>query len=318
MKNKAMELKKLIEAANTIYLTSHISPDADSIGSLLGLYITLKSSYKSKNIKAVLKDKVPEKFNFLKIEDIKQLESYDKGDLLILLDCADKGRIGITGLENVDNIVNIDHHISNPDYGDLNIVEVEASSTSEIIFEILDYMDLLKDIDIDVYRAIYTGISADTGSFKYSNTTSKTHSIISKILEEDIDMNQINVSLYQNKSLEDIEVLKKILESISFQENNRIASIVFMEKDYENIENKDSMDGIVEFARDIEGVEASFFLKEEGVFVKGSLRSKNHIDVSEVAKEFGGGGHAKASGFKIEGNIEDIKEKIIKNIKSRL
>lgn len=318
MKNKAMELKKLIEAANTIYLTSHISPDADSIGSLLGLYITLKSSYKSKNIKAVLKDKVPEKFNFLKIEDIKQLESYDKGDLLILLDCADKGRIGITGLENVDNIVNIDHHISNPDYGDLNIVEVEASSTSEIIFEILDYMDLLKDIDIDVYRAIYTGISADTGSFKYSNTTSKTHSIISKILEEDIDMNQINVSLYQNKSLEDIEVLKKTLENISFQENNRIASIVFIEKDYENIKNKDSMEGIVEFARDIEGVEASFFLKEEGVFVKGSLRSKNHVDVSEVAKEFGGGGHTKASGFKIEGNIEDIKEKIIKNIKSRL
>lgn len=316
MKNKALELKKLVEDSNTIYLTSHISPDMDSVGSLLGLSMALKKKYGDKSIRIVLKDRVPEKFNFLDIENIEQLNFYDIGDLLILLDCADKNRIGIEGLENIKTIVNIDHHISNPNYGDLNIVDIEGSSTSEIVFELLKNMEI--EVDTDIKRAIYSGISADTGSFKYSNTTSKTHAIVSEILKEDIGMNEINVRLYQNKSLEDIEVLKRVLKNIFIIEDNKVSGIVFKEEDYKDIDNKDSLEGIVEFGRDIEGVEVSFFLKEEEGFIKGSLRSKNYLNVAEIAESFGGGGHTKASGFKIKGNIDDIKKEIIKIIKSRL
>lgn len=316
MIDKSLELKKLVEKSDTIYLTSHISPDMDSIGSLLGLNMALKNKYRNKTIKMVLKDKVPKKFNFLDIKNIEQIDVYNTGELLILLDCADKNRIGIDGLENIETIVNIDHHISNPNYGDLNIVDIEASSTSEIVFELLKTMEI--ETDIDINRALYAGISADTGSFKYSNTTSRTHAITSELLKEDIGMNEINVRLYQNRSLEDIEVLKKILEKMFIIEDNKIAGIVFKERDYKNILEKDSLEGIVEFGRDIEGVEVSFFLKEDEGFIKGSLRSKNYLDVAEIASHFQGGGHTKASGFKTKGNIDDVKEEVIKIIKSRL
>ena len=314
-----MILKKIEESKNII-ISSHINPDGDAIGSGLSLFLALKDNYKNKNIRFILEDDVPSNMNFL--EGAKLIEKFEDSmenipcDLFITVDSATFERIGKTGLLKKNAFsINIDHHhLSNPMYGDINIVK-EASSTSEIIFFVLRDMLNIK-IDKKVAEAIYTGVITDTGNFKYESTTKETFYVGGELIEKGIDRIKISDAVYKNKSLGAMKILGKSLSEMKVIPEKKLVYF-FLKKEFAEKENikKYETDGIVENLLEYKDCEVSVFLREiENGKIKGSMRSKNSIDVNEIASVFGGGGHKRAAGF----TTDLTEEKIIKNICEKL
>lgn len=309
-----------IRISNKICLVSHIHPDGDSIGSLLSFGLGI-SKIKKGDIKFALSDTIPMEYIFLPgIEHFEEIDSKLWFDLLIVLDCGDIDRIGkLKELANNSQcIVNIDHHVSNDRFGHINIVDVNASSTGEVVYDILNSMNV--EIDKEIATSLYVAISTDTGSFKYSNTTAKTHMITAKLLEKGIDINQITIEIYQSRSLEKTKLFIDSLNTLELYCDGKIAVItVSMEVLKKNNASLQDADGIIEFIRDIESVEVACILKQiHNDEVKVGLRSKRYVDVAKIAKKFKGGGHIKASGCTIYETIDKAKDLIVQEIKKNL
>lgn len=314
-----MILKKIEESKNII-ISSHINPDGDAIGSGLSLFLALKDNYKNKNIRFILEDDVPSNMNFL--EGAKLIEKFEDSmenipcDLFITVDSATFERIGKTGLLKKNAFsINIDHHhLSNPMYGDINIVK-EASSTSEIIFFVLRDMLNIK-IDKKVAEAIYTGVITDTGNFKYESTTKETFYVGGELIEKGIDRIKISDAVYKNKSLGAMKILGKSLSEMKVIPEKKLVYF-FLKKEFAEKENikKYETDGIVENLLEYKDCDVSVFLREiENNKIKGSMRSKNSADVNEIASIFGGGGHKRAAGFTSDLTEEEIIKKICEKL----
>lgn len=310
-----------VHSYEKVCLISHIHPDGDSLGSLLSLGLALMQ-VKDTNLTIALSDEIPPSFNFLPgIDFIQKIDSSKHFDLLITLDCADKDRIGVDDSfleENVDIIMNIDHHTSNTRFGSLNLVIENASSTGEIVYELIKNMDI--NITPDIATCLYVALSTDTGSFKYDNTSYKTHLIVSELIKIGIDTGNINIELYQNRSLGRTKLFIESLNTLQLFENNSIGIVtVTKEMIKRNNATIQDADSIVEFIRDIDCVEVACILKEvdENV-IKIGLRSKRQVNVSEIAKAFYGGGHIKAAGCTIYDNVDNAKALILNKIKSEL
>ncbi|SCG83401.1 Bifunctional oligoribonuclease and PAP phosphatase nrnA [Proteiniborus sp. DW1] len=321
--NREMLLREAlskIEKNNSICITSHVNPDGDSIGSVLALGLALKRNGYD-NITMFIPDEIPRNLSFLPGVDLIQKEIPDnKIKTLIALDCGDLERIGIekTVLKSIDSIINIDHHITNTKFGNINIIDPDASSTGEIIYEILEFMSV--NIDKDIATSLYVAISSDTGSFKYDNTSPTTHIIASKLLNIGIDINFINVNLYQSRSIEKTKLLMASLSTMEILEEGKIALVNVTRQMLQSC-NATMSDGdnIIDFIRDIDGIEIACIFKEiEDNVVKVGFRSKNYVDVSAIAKNFNGGGHKKASGCTIYTSIEEGKILVLKEIKNAL
>ena len=304
-----------------VCLISHIHPDGDSLGSLLSLGLALKQ-IKDKNMTLALSDEIPPNFNFLPgIDLIQKIDNSKHFDLLIALDCADKDRIGVDAnfLEkNVDIIMNIDHHISNTRFGDYNLIVENASSTGEIVYQLIRNINLI--ITPDIATCLYTAISTDTGSFKYDNASYETHLIISDLIKTGIDIGNINIELYQNRSLEKTKLFIESLNTLQLFHNNKIG-IVTVTKEMFNRNNAkiQDADSIVEFIRDIDCIEVACILKEvEENVVKVGLRSKRQVNVAAIARVFYGGGHVKAAGCTIHDNVDNARSLILNQITSEL
>lgn len=305
-----------INKSKNICIVSHVNPDGDNIGSLLALGIALKQNV-SKNIVIAKTDNIPEQFNFMpNIELIEDIKPESKYDLLIVLDCGDIGRLGKLKdiVHNSKTIINIDHHITNEMFGDINIVDEKSSSTGEIVFKFLEQMNY--QLTTDIATCLYVAISTDTGSFKYDSTTYETHIIASKLLKTGIDLNEIIVNLYQSKSLRKTKLMIEALTSLELYFNNNLGIVEVTQDMLSQFDASiEDADGIVDFIRDINDVEVSCVLKEvNSNEVKITLRSKKYVDVSQVAKAFNGGGHKKAAGCTINENIETAKAMIVKKI----
>lgn len=320
MSNSIKQLSKdflnLVNNHSSICITCHVNPDGDSVGSVLALGLSLIEKGYS-NITMYIPDDIPDNLKFLpKINLIKNSISNMEFDMVIALDCGDKKRISIDNktLESVDCLINIDHHITNTEFGDFNFVNPSASSTAEIIYQILEYIDV--EINKDIATALYTAISTDTGSFKYDNCTSYTHKIIAKLLSIGIDVNLINVNLYQSRSIEKTRLLINSLNSLELLYNGKLAIAEVTQFMIKNCNaNIEDADYIIDFIRDIKGVEVACLLKEiDNNEIKISLRSKTNFDVSLVAKNFQGGGHTKAAGCTINSTLEKSKKLILEEI----
>lgn len=315
-----MLLKKIEESKNII-ISSHVKPDGDAIGSGLALYLALKNQYKEKNIRFILEDEVPDNMMFL--TGVEEIEKYDDikdenidVDTFITVDSANLSRIGKTAELKKDSfVINIDHHhMSNPLFGDINIVK-EASSTSEMIYFILrDVLNI--EITKEIGEPIYMGISTDTGNFKYESTQKSTFYVAGELLDVNIDRNKITNSIYRNKSLGEFRVLGKALSEMQIDDEKKMVYFIldkkFVEK--ENIK-KHETEGVVTSILDYENCEVSVFLKEiDDNKIKGSLRSKSYIDVNKIASLFDGGGHIRAAGFTSDLSAAEIIKKIKDNI----
>lgn len=319
--NKAINLiQDSISEDLSIAVVSHKNPDGDSLGSLIAMGLSLDKL--SKNVIFVKPDVIPEDYLFLPaLEKMIQLDSLNIDiDLLIVLDSSDPDRLGLNKnlLEISKRIINIDHHISNTNFGDLNIVIPESSSTGEIVFELLSKANF--PIDTDIATCIYTAISTDTGRFSYQSVTKNTHLIISELYNYGIDGYEINKNLYQNRSLSRTKLFILAVSNLEFYKDGKVAIAKVTKDMYSKTGAKpDETEGIVEFLRDTEGVEVACLLKElKNHDVKLSVRTKEYVDANKICSFFDGGGHLRASGASSTLSIEETEKILLKEINKYL
>ncbi|WP_102400680.1 DHH family phosphoesterase [Haloimpatiens massiliensis] len=313
-------LKKISESEN-IVITFHESPDGDSIGTSLALMQGLKKLHK--HVKIISKDSTPKYLQFLPYS--KEINGENRiipknTDCVLVVDCGDVKRINVENLnlENKDYIlVNIDHHLSNEMYGDYNYVNTDAIAVAEIIYEIMNKMDI--SIDMDIATCLYTSLITDSGSFKHSGTTSTTHAIAGELIDIGIDFSEIHRKVFENKPLNKIKLYGKIIENMNVISNGKLC-IMKVTKDMLDsigVESDDTGDAI-SFGTNIDTVEVVALLKEWNNGTKISLRSKNKVDVRRIAEMYKGGGHTRAAGMFLELPMDKAEETIIKVIEKEL
>ena len=306
---------ELINKYDNIYICSHVQPDGDNIGSTLALYMAINK--KKDNVKVIKADEIPSDYLFLpNIQVFKEYSVDEPVDLFISLDSSDIERLGPGRelLKKAKKIINIDHHVTNNGFGDVNIVLPSAGATGEIVYKFIKHMDV--EIDKDIATCLYTAISTDTGRFMYSNTTYETHLIASDLLKIGIDINSINIQLYQNRSIERTKLFLDALNNMEFHLDSRIGiAVVTQDMLSRNKAKLEDSEGVVSFIRDTATIEVACLLKEMSEKeVKVSLRSKQLVDVSRIALKFGGGGHIRAAGCTIFDTIDNAKKAILEEI----
>ncbi len=318
MKNNIDSIIKYLKGSNDDFIvTSHISPDGDNIGSTLSMYYALNKL--GKNVYYVLDDNPPQNLKFL-VENVKILKSEEinlENYNIVALDCGDKNRICLSKelVDNAKSIICIDHHASNDHYGDFNYIDTEASSTCELVYNLLLEYEKNENkniIDENIATYLYTGLSTDTGNFVYSNTHPSSFEMAKELLLKGAKKDIIIEKVFQSNPYNYYKLLGEALNTLDIVDG-KVASIM-INKDMlkRNVISFNDVDGITPYTRDIEGVEVGILLKEKKENeVKVSLRSKRYIDVSKIAQSFGGGGHIRAAGCTIYSSIEDAKRQIV-------
>lgn len=314
-KKSIEEISKALNHGKNIYLSSHISPDGDSIGSLMALGLALEQL--NKNVYFVKTDTIPETFDFLpQIERLKEYEGFEP-DIFFILDSGSKDRIGKYEeyMDRSKVVINIDHHLDNNNYGDINLVDPSRASTGEIVYDLIDGLGL--KFNRDIASHLYTAISMDTGRFMYDKVDHRTHEIASMLIQEGIDKDQININLYQNRSMSATKLFIEGLSTMQTYVNQSIATIrVTKEMVKKTGADIEETDGLISFIRDIDTVEVACLLKEmENKEIKISLRSKSYVNVSSIGNKFNGGGHKRAAGCTIYMDIDTAEELIVNEIK---
>lgn len=314
-----VEIGKLIKSNDNFAIASHTSPDGDSIGAMLALYTILSSL--GKKVDVFVEDTPPYKYSFLpKFEELKICNNSGEYSCLFVLDCGDKERLGKCEdlIDRAKRVINIDHHISNNMFGHLNIVDPNASSTGELIYQILKLNGF--EISKDIAACLYTSIITDTGGLKYSNTTSVTLSIVGDLINTGIDFSEISSFIYNRRSISQIKLMSMVTQTLEMHMDNKVSMLTLTRNMLDECSaNDEEAEEFINIARDIDGVQVAVFIKEKDQLIyKISLRSKKLVDVRKVAEEFGGGGHIRAAGCTIEGNINEIKKKLIFAIKKHM
>ncbi len=302
----------IIEKENQFYLISHMLPDGDSIGSLLGLGLGLNKI--GKEVTLFTPGHIPDKYRFLEGSGtVCHNGSIDNPErAVIVLDSSDPERLGLfkDSVMQSRMIINIDHHVTNQRFGHLNYVDDTASATGEIVFGLLKELGV--EIDYHIAEALYVAISADTGSFKYENTTSQTHQVISSLLESGINPGVISQKIFDERPYTYYILLKEALSTLELYESRTVAVMV-LSKDIRERSGAttDDLEGIVNFSRNIEGIELGIlFYVESDSEVKVGFRSRN-LDASELAGRLNGGGHIRAAGCRMNGDFESVKERVM-------
>lgn len=310
------QIIKVLQDSGEIKIVSHKDPDGDAVGSQLGLGLALEKA--GKKVRYYNLGVVPEYLNFLPgSEKIEIYQGQDLGNqVVVFVDCADANRPGLPIPDGIT--INIDHHISNDMFGMYNLVQTEAAATGEIIFDIIKQLGT--ELDKDIATSLYTAISTDTGSFMYSNTSVKTHQIAAELLSFGADVDGLRNNYFEGVSLKRFMVTKFAYQNILFEAGHKIAAVILPKTMFtEDGVTEEDTEGIVSHLRSIKDVEIAIILKEKGNgSIKGSLRSKEKVDVSKLAGLFGGGGHARAAGFETEGQSESVLSFLMSEVKKEL
>lgn len=314
-----IKINQIIGEAKTVGIAGHVRPDGDCVGSCMSLYNYLKKNRPDLTVKVYL-EYVDSKFNIVpNISDI-DVNGYDGTiyDLFISLDTAGIDRLGFNDefFKNAKRTACIDHHVSNPGYADFNHIVAEASSASEVLYDLLDE----RLIDKSVALPMYMGIAHDSGVFRFQTTTPTTMRIAAKMMEHGLNVNEILEETFYRKSYNQMMVTAKIQsEAQLIFDGKVIYGYCTKEMMDQYGVTKNDLDAVVASIRNVDGVEVAMFIYqlEENKY-KVSLRSKNLVDVSSIAVEFGGGGHKRAAGFDVNGTLEEAIEAVTEKIRERL
>ena len=305
----------LLGRAGTTVVTSHVNGDGDSIGSCLAMANLLSGMGKSATV--ILED-VPGRFDFLPgFDQIQQADGLEPTgvDVAVVLDCPSLDRIGsVVNCLGADTaILNVDHHRGNRHFGIANLVSEEVSSTCELLFHLCAAMDV--EIDAALAEQLYTGILFDTGSFRYSLTTARSHDVAAQLIRCGARLDYVADRVYNNRSFGEMKLLGKAVESLSLLGEGRIALLHLSHEDM----HRGDPEEVVNYGLMIKGVEVAALLKEEepGQF-RVSLRSRSEVDVSAVASHFGGGGHERAAGCRRRGDLASVTAAVIGEIEKTL
>jgi phosphoesterase RecJ-like protein len=315
-----LEMKK----SENIVILPHIQADGDGLGASLALGLALKKM--SKKVKILLEEPISFTYEFLPGKELTQLYSqgieseFEKYDLAIALDTGDIERLGKRApiFEKSKVTINIDHHNTNSEFACFNYVQAGLSSVGEMMYSLLDIMEL--NIDKDIATCLYTSIISDTGGFRYSNTKPDTHRIAAELIDKGVDVAEISRRVFETNSLEKIKLMAHAINSLQLYEDGKIAIISIGEQTMKDEgATEDDCNGMVNIGRDIQGVEVAIMLREcDDNSVKVNLRSNGYLDVSAIANQFSGGGHKKASGCIVKGSLEEVKIKLVDSIKKAL
>lgn len=312
-------LDVFLAEADTIAIAGHVRPDGDCVGSCLATYNYIKTYYPHAKVDLYL-EPIPNIFKFMKRSEEIQSEWPDDRsyELFVAQDCGDTSRLGNAAkyFETAAHTICVDHHVSNQSFAEHNYIFPDASSTSELIFELLPY----ERIDREIAECIYTGIIHDTGVFQYSSTSRRTMEIAGKLMEKGIDFSRIVDETFFTKTYNQNQIMGLALVKSKLHLNGAcISSVITKEemKEYDVLPKH--LDGIVSQLRVTKDVEAAIFLYEllDGEF-KISTRSKNLVDLSQIAVKYGGGGHKRAAGFSMKGEPEQIVRTIVADIAAQL
>lgn len=311
------KIKEELENSSKIYILPHMSIDADALGASIALAKALRMIKKEVTI---FVEETPSKFlNFMFNED--EIIVYDENvmvessDIVFAVDSGDIQRLGKRALlfHNTKFKINVDHHITNTKFGDINLV-LNVSSTCEIIHQIIKHLGV--DIDEYMSNALYTGIALDTGGFKYSNTSSNTHMVVADLINSGASVSKVTQNVFEKISLNKFYLMSDVINSTRFYKDGKI-TVVYLSKEILSNRQGDESEssGLSGFPITIEGVEVSIFIVEKKDNKhKLSLRSKNLIDVCKIATEYGGGGHIRAAGFTYDKEIDKLINELVKNI----
>ena len=304
---------ELILKANRISIVGHDDEDADSVGSCLALRAALLKL--GKDAKCYFSAPVEKRLEFMGdgYTVFDGTGAYEADDLCICLDCADIKRLGkrVSLFENAKSTLSFDHHETNTRFAQVNVVDAKASATAELLFCLFSEMDIV--IDADIAKKLYAAISADTGSFKYSNVTEKTMTIAADLVAKGINHAEIARLLHDTEELSVIRCKAEIMQNIEGYFGGRLVIVTADDPLFEKygITERDSGD-IVDIARRVKGCEIAVSVRKTEDKVKISFRSNSDLSVSQIAQKFGGGGHCKAAGAKVSGSsAEEVKKKVI-------
>lgn len=321
------DLDAAFSEANSIALLSHIRPDGDAIGSILALGHSLEQ--RGKSVVYLNNDGCPESLAFLPGSEKVQItaeylaKTPDPVDLAIACDTATQERLGKaaqTVIERATKVVNIDHHVSNPGYGDLNYIDDHSPATGEIVYDILTGLNYA--IPAESRDSIYVATSTDTGSFQYTNTTEKTYRMAADLVAQGLDVGKINELTYDTQPFRKIGLLRALLNTLEVRAGGQVATW--------NLTNEvktelslidDDTEGMIDHIRAIQGVIAAVFFEEiDGGKIRVSIRSKDveKVPANEVCGVFGGGGHRLAAGIRMAGPLESARQQVLTEIERRL
>ena len=309
------KIGKLIESAKRILIIPHKNPDGDAIGSALGLYQVFLNM--EKGVEVACYDEPPASFNFLpNIEKVRIGLPELTHDAIFILD---SGATHLTGFNESHPrlfdkslpVVNIDHHPTNENYGQLNLVVPTAASASAIIYRMVFELDL--PLDRNTATCLLTGIYTDTGSFMHSNTDSETLQIAARLLSRGANLRSISKELFNTTKISTLQLWGRVLKN-TYQTDDGVTITAITEKDFEDTgADYSEMTGVVDYVNSVPDSAYSVILSERAGKVKGSLRTlKDEVNVSDIAGQWGGGGHAKAAGFTLPGRLEkEVRWKVV-------
>ncbi len=309
-----------LKKSKNIFIASHVHPDGDAIGSLIGLGLALEQ-IKCK-VRLYNESPLPAVYQFLPsihkiLNKTGDLAEYDTA---IIVDCSDLHRIGdaAAAVSRLPVVINIDHHTTNTRFGALQLIDPAASSTAEIVYRIIQELKI--PVDTGMAYAIYTGIMADTGSFRFSNTTPEAFMISHEMVRRGADPHKVAHHVYETISLNRIKLLNMLYDTIELSENGRMSVMTLTQKmlDASGTHIED-VNGLINYAKRIENVKLAVLLYERRSSAGRSngrshfhvsLRSDGSVNVAAIASSFGGGGHQTAAGFDIKTSLLDLKSTV--------
>jgi phosphoesterase RecJ-like protein len=309
------QLGEIFCAHQSFVLLSHVRPDGDAIGSQLALGYALIAAGKS--VRLINEDGLPDNLAFLPGSEKIETPPSDPLDveIAIALDTATKPRLGENALKAASKAklwLNIDHHISNPKYGDYNLIDSTSPATGQIVYELIKALDL--PLPAESRDAIYVAVSTDTGSFQYPSTTAKTYDLAADLIRRGLDVGAINSSTYDNHPYRRVELMRALLNTLHLCGDGAVASWELRDQTRIDLALKpEDSEGLIDIIRAISGVRIAVFFEElpDGK-IRVSMRSKDlSLNVCNIASEFGGGGHALAAGIRMNGPLEAAREKVL-------
>lgn len=315
-------LQKIADAlkkAGKIAIFTHVNPDGDALGSSFAMENVLKAI--GKDAKIYLEKDFPKQFSYLKGEYVLGDENLEiDADTALILDCGAYERIGIFAdiCKKIPTVLCVDHHFSGEDFGTLCYKEVDSAATAQIVYKLACL--LTEELPISACEAIYTGLSTDTGHFKFSNVTQDTFRVAAAVVDRGINHRKITEILYDTIKYEKLIFLGKVAEKIEFFLDGKVALLKCSEEFMSQFGLKyEDAEELPNIPLSIEGVLAAVLVKDrDDTSKRVSLRGRDLLDLSEIASSFGGGGHKNAAAFVAKGDIDKVLDSLICNITKKL
>jgi bifunctional oligoribonuclease and PAP phosphatase NrnA len=318
---KFEEIGRALQEHQTFAVLSHVRPDGDALGSQLALGLSLRKL--GKDVRIWNEEGMLEKYSFLPSANLltRPPAQPEDVDVAIALDTAIQNRLGTTvaAIKSSKTWINIDHHPSNPGYGNIVYIDPKSPATGQILFELMTNQKL--PIDPAIAENLYVAISTDTGSFQYPNTTARTFEIAAELVSMGVDVGSISQKIYQSYPRRRIELLRELLRTMHFDLGGRIARFSLTQKTATELGVlPEDNEGLIDHLRAIRGVTVAIFFEELGSGkIRVSMRCKDpRINVSDLCGRFGGGGHANAAGARIAGTLASVEQAVVDAVRGEI